>query len=614
MRKLLLLLAISTLGMSAWADQLTVADGTKTENRIPVCGNYYDFTGKYTHFIYPAEMLADMEGCDVTAVTFYATAAIGFSGGNETLDVKVVEETSIYDKVTSGLTNLFTGTFVPDGDKLTITFDNPFTYEGGNLLFAVTWDGSGSYADASFYGVEATQASVWYSYGSTFINFLPKATFDYTAETAELAVRLSHDAVAFGSVPANNVPATTMVKLTNRGTSAITPAVTIAGDGFATTYAPVELAKGQNVEIPVILNATATGDYTGTLTINAFDGEGGTFVLPLSATVVDPVYEITVADGTNSSSYIPLYAYYWDTQGTRSQTIYNKADLTDMVGKEITSITYYPTANIDLMLDGEATISLGTTTLDYFYGNETFIPVTACGTWTPRSDGSVSIELNTPFLYTGDENLVVDWNVTTAGSSYASGTFYGVSYSSYDSEKTFSMYQYSSYPYTTAFVPKTTFGYREAGEAPAEPEITVTPDFGTYDGEQVVYVNVENAPEGSAIVYNFQPAEAEGGAPRRAEGDLWTAYDPATGITIDRSGLLTIALLDEQGEEITSMEGEYVINTVETAITDLAAAPAVTSVRYINAAGQVASTPFSGVNIVVTTRADGTTTATRVVK
>lgn len=475
MKKFLLLLAISALGMSASADQLTVADGTKTEKRIPVCGNYYDFTGKYTHFIYPAEMLADMVGCDITAMTFYATAAIGFSGGTETLDVKVVEETSIYDKVTEGLTNVFTGTFVPDGDKLTVTFTNPFTYEGGNLLFAVTWDGSGNFADASFYGVEATQASIWYSYSSTFINFLPKTTFEYTAETAELAARVDVSELAFGTVPANKVPATAVVTLTNRGSNAITPAVTIEGDAFATDFVPAELTRGQKAQIPVTLTATANGDYTGTLTIKAFDGEDGTFVLPLSATVVDPVYEITVFDGTATSNYFPLYAYYWD-EGTRSQTIYNKELLTELAGKEITSVTYYPTANIDLALDGEATLSLGTTDLNYFYGNEQFLPATACGTWTPNSDGSFTIVFDTPYLYTGEQNLVTDFNVTTPGSSYASGSFYGVVHSTSDSEKTFSMYQNSSYPYTSSFVPKTTFGFRDAGEQPSLPVGDVTGD------------------------------------------------------------------------------------------------------------------------------------------
>ncbi len=611
MKHLLTLLTMSALCAGAWAQELTVADGTVTENRIPVCGNYYDFTGKYTHMIYPAEMLGEMQGTDITAVTFYATANIGFSDGTETLDVKVVDETSIYDKVTEGLTRVFEGTIVPEGDKMTVTFDEPFTYSGGNLLLSFMWDGSGSYQDVSFYGIEATGASVWYSFSSTLINFLPKATFAYSAETSDYAARVNPTEVAFGTVPANNVPATINVKVTNRGALDITPAVAIEGEGFATAYEATTLAKGQAVDVPVTLTATENGDYAGTLTITAFEGEGGTFVLPLSATVTDPVYEITVNDGTSTSNYIPLYSFYWD-EGTRAQTIYNKADLAELAGKEITSVTYYPTANIDLALNGEATLSMGNTELNYFYGNEEFLPVTACGTWTPQTDGSFTITFDTPYLYTGEENLVVDFNVTTPGSSYASGSFYGVTYSTSDSEKTFSMYQNSTYPYTSSFVPKTTFGYRDNAVV-AEPVITVTPDFGTYDGEQTVKVAVENQPEGSAIMYSFVEAEA-GNAPRRLEGDNWNVYNDETGIVVDRSGLLTIALVDANQEEITSIEGEYVINMEITGIETVTAGKTVAAVRYFNAAGQAADKAFSGVNIVVTTYTDGTQAVAKVVK
>ena len=485
MKKLFTLLAAAAICSGAWAEQVTVADGTATEQRIPVCGNYYDFTGKYTHFIYPASMLAEMEGCDITSMTFYATAAIGFGGGNETLDVKVVEETSIYDQVTTGLTRLFTGTFVPEGDKLTITFDNPFTYEGGNLLFAVTWDGSGNYADASFYGVEATGASIWYSYGSTLINFLPKTTFEYVAETADYAARIDNTALEFGNVASNNLPATLTVTLTNRGTNAITPSVTLTGDGFATSYVPAELAKGEKAEIPVTLSATATGEYSGTLTITAFEGEGGTFVVPVSAVITEPVYEFTVADGTSTSNYFPMYFYYWD-EGCHTQTIYNKADLAALAGKSITSLTYYPNSAPDLQLNGEATISLGTTDLNFFYGNEAFVETTACGKWAPNADGSFTITLDTPFAYDGEKNLVVDWNVTTPGSSFASGMFYGIVYGTSDAEKTFSMYQYSEYPYTSSFIPKTTFGY---GESSVGPEVKV----GDVDGSGEVDIDDVNA-------------------------------------------------------------------------------------------------------------------------
>lgn len=124
----------------------------------------------------------------------------------------------------------------------------------------------------------------------------------------------------------------------------------------------------------------------------------------------------------------------------------------------------------------------------------------------------------------------------------------------------------------------------------AEPVITVDPDFGEYDGAQTVFVTVENMPEGAVIVYNFVANEPT----RDVE---WLEYDENAGILVDKSGLLTIAVNDADGEEITSIEGEYVINIV-TGITDINASQEGV-VKYVNVMGQTSDRPFQGVNIVV---------------
>ena len=51
-----------------------------------------------------------------------------------------------------------------------------------------------------------------------------------------------------------------------------------------------------------------------------------------------------------------------------------------------------------------------------------------------------------------------------------------------------------------------------------------------------------------------------------------------------------------------------------TAINEVEAQSDVTGVTYVNPAGQVATTPWQGVNIVVTRHADGSVTTTKVVK
>ena len=90
-------------------------------------------------------------------------------------------------------------------------------------------------------------------------------------------------------------------------------------------------------------------------------------------------------------------------------------------------------------------------------------------------------------------------------------------------------------------------------EAPApEPVITVDVDFGTYTEAQTVHVTVENMPEDGVIVYQLVPSTSK---------EEWSNYDDATGIVVDQSAALTVAVLDAEGEELARHEGEYVIDT-----------------------------------------------------
>ena len=59
-------------------------------------------------------------------------------------------------------------------------------------------------------------------------------------------------------------------------------------------------------------------------------------------------------------------------------------------------------------------------------------------------------------------------------------------------------------------------------------------------------------PEDATIVYQLVPSETK---------DEWSVYDDATGIVVDQSAALTVAVLDAEGEELARLEGEYVIDT-----------------------------------------------------
>ena len=138
-----------------------------------------------------------------------------------------------------------------------------------------------------------------------------------------------------------------------------------------------------------------------------------------------------------------------------------------------------------------------------------------------------------------------------------------------------------------------------------DPVITLNPDFGSYDEPQTVFVTVENMPKNAVIVYNFVA-----NTPRAIE---WQTYDETKGIIIDKSGRLTVAVNDEHGEELTSIEGDYTINGTVTGI-EAISGKAVANVRYVNVAGMSSDKAFDGVNIVVTTYTDGTKAVTKMVK
>ena len=139
----------------------------------------------------------------------------------------------------------------------------------------------------------------------------------------------------------------------------------------------------------------------------------------------------------------------------------------------------------------------------------------------------------------------------------------------------------------------------------AEPVITVDPEFGEFDEAQTVFVTVENMPDDAVIMYCFVANEST----RDAE---WQEYDETKGILVDESGVLAVGIFDATGEILAGIEGEYIINTV-TAIESISG-KAVAGVRYYNVAGMSSDKAFNGVNIVVTTLADGTKTVTKVVK
>ena len=201
MKKLLLLLLTVMMGLSSLTlsaqNTLTVADGTTTNSNVPIHGLWADAYLR-CQTIYTAtalEAAADaygMNGGTITGLTYYLSspAAAAWTG---TWEIKLMEVTastlSAFVDMTDA-TLVFTGNLDATSSPLIITFDAPYTYQGGNLLIEVSQTTSGVYKSASFYGVSATGASwqgynssAWSSITGSAQNFIPKTTFTFTGGT-----------------------------------------------------------------------------------------------------------------------------------------------------------------------------------------------------------------------------------------------------------------------------------------------------------------------------------------------------------------------------------------------------------------------------------------------
>ena len=171
---------------TGFSGEITVADGTTTNSYIPVYGLWMD---DYTRceMIYPAEMLEEMEGGEITSLTYYISSASTGSWAPATFNVYMAEvdaTTLTAYHGTTGATIVYSGALDGTGSTMTINLDTPFNYSGGNLLVGIEEPTVGTYHSCSFYGVSATGASAsGYSSSSlsavTFNqrNFLPKTTF-----------------------------------------------------------------------------------------------------------------------------------------------------------------------------------------------------------------------------------------------------------------------------------------------------------------------------------------------------------------------------------------------------------------------------------------------------
>ena len=186
LKSLFALFAIAACAFNVSAAELTVCEpNTATppvSSNLPIYGFYADETGTTCQVIYPAEMLENMDGGEISAIKFYLNSN-GIQFSKATIQFSLGETTQTeFGNLVQDLTPVASITFPsePSGDtELLIQFDTPFEYEGGNLVFESKVTAAGGWGSTSFIGV-STSSNTGIARGNTY-SFLPKATFTYEA-------------------------------------------------------------------------------------------------------------------------------------------------------------------------------------------------------------------------------------------------------------------------------------------------------------------------------------------------------------------------------------------------------------------------------------------------
>lgn len=163
-----LLALFSFIGARA-QQTLTVCDGTDNNYYVPFYGFFADAQGAASECVIPSDLLGEMAGGTITAMTFYLQqpAAEAWTGTHQVYIGEVDATTLTGITGPDAFTVVKTASFDATGTELTVEFDEPYTYEGGNLLIGTYVSVAGNYKSAYFYGVNQTENTGWQRIAST---------------------------------------------------------------------------------------------------------------------------------------------------------------------------------------------------------------------------------------------------------------------------------------------------------------------------------------------------------------------------------------------------------------------------------------------------------------
>lgn len=214
-KKLLLYLFMWVMCLPTFAQEtFTIFDGTtegegvlspvKTNDMVPAFTRYWNKAGTQSQIIIPAQFLTQIKGAEISSVKFYSTSYNVPYTSESTVDVYVgkvnytafdsdhfafepKDNCTIVHQGTVTITSV--GPANDNWGEMTITFNAPYKYNGGNLLIGFDNTSTDGWKRILFTGQEVMwHAGLAAEYEPTYYykqqcDFIPKTTFTYTPGT-----------------------------------------------------------------------------------------------------------------------------------------------------------------------------------------------------------------------------------------------------------------------------------------------------------------------------------------------------------------------------------------------------------------------------------------------
>ena len=397
------------------ADDLTVYDGTATNNYLPMYGYYADTKGTISEYIIPASDLSALNGLTIEKMVFYLSSPAAASFGSASFNVYLEEVSgSNYDdssasQLTDSKQLVYAGALDATGTTMEISFTTNYTYNGGNLLVAIEVGTAGTYKAATFYGTTTTSYSgrcSQLSSSSRRQKFIPKTTFCTPADGPALTVKDGNTKLSspysynFGLATPGTTKAFT---LSNPGTETATVSVSHTGT-FGAELSSTSIPAGETATLTVTM-PDATG--SDVITISSTDEGIDDFVINVSGVVRDPnkmfvdfaggvkpddwtsvgnSYSWTFAEdatGKGYAGYNGTSSSYYGTLTSPKMVFEDGETLLFSTAKYSSSTWYSPSISIEVSTDGNSWTTVNTFTDD------------VSGTWTLRS---VTIPATTQYI------------------------------------------------------------------------------------------------------------------------------------------------------------------------------------------------------------------------